>query len=99
MVTALSNLGKMVPAFWYRKEVGRRESLALSIGMFPRGEVGAAVLLVSLSYGINDLMLTVAVLSLTLNLICSGFFVLAVKHLVAPASAAGMIQPATGAQP
>jgi Kef-type K+ transport system membrane component KefB len=98
MVTALSNLGKMVPAFWYRKEAGGREALALSIGMFPRGEVGAAVLLVSLSYGINDLMLTVAVLSLTLNLICSGFFVLAVKHLVAPETAGGVIQPATRAQ-
>ena len=86
ILTALSNLGKMVPAFWYRNEAGGRECLALSIGMYPRGEVGAAVLLVSLSYGINDIMLTVAVLSLTLNLLGSGFFVLAVKRLVAPAA-------------
>jgi Kef-type K+ transport system membrane component KefB len=88
IVTALSNLGKMVPAFWYRKEAGARECLALSIGMYPRGEVGAAVLLVSLTYGINDLMLTVAVLSLALNLLSSGFFVLVVKHLVAPTKTA-----------
>ena len=84
IVTALSNVGKMFPAFCYRKEANRRESLALSIGMFPRGEVGAGVLVVSLSYGIGGPALMVAVLSLALNLLCSGLFVLAVKRLIIP---------------
>ncbi len=86
IVTALSNLGKMFPALCYRREASRRECLALSIGMWPRGEVGAGVLVISLSYGISGPVLTVAVLSLALNLVCSGLFVLAVKRLVAPAA-------------
>lgn len=84
IVTILANLGKMSPAFSYWREAGRRESLALSIGMWPRGEVGVGVLVVSLSYGISDPLLTVAALSLALNLLCSGLFVLAVKRLVTP---------------
>ncbi|MCL2640653.1 MAG: hypothetical protein FWD53_07405, partial [Phycisphaerales bacterium] len=40
-ITALSNLGKMFPAFCYRKEASLKERIALSVGMFPRGEVGA----------------------------------------------------------
>jgi hypothetical protein len=86
IVTALSNIGKMFPSVSYQREAGRRERLALSIGMFPRGEVGAGVLVVSLSYGIAGPALTVAVLALALNLLCSGLFVLAVKKLVAPSS-------------
>jgi Kef-type K+ transport system membrane component KefB len=84
VITALSNLGKMFPAFCYRREASRREALALSIGMCPRGEVGAGVLVVSLSYGISGPTLTVAVLSLALNLFCSGLFILAVKKLLVP---------------
>jgi Sodium/hydrogen exchanger family len=86
IVSALSNLGKMAPAFCYGREASRRERLALSIGMWPRGEVGAGVLVISLSHGISDTVLTVAVLSLALNLLCSGIFVLAVKKLIAPAA-------------
>ena len=43
-LTVLSNLGKMFPAFCYRREAHWRERLALAIGMWPRGEVGAGVL-------------------------------------------------------
>ncbi len=84
IITVLSNIGKMFPAIGYWKEAARRECLALSIGMFPRGEVGAGVLVVSLSYGVAGPMLTVAVLSLALNLLCSGLFVLAIRRLVVP---------------
>ncbi|HWQ90531.1 MAG TPA: sodium:proton antiporter [Clostridia bacterium] len=84
IITALSNLGKMFPAFCYRREAGRRERLALAIGMFPRGEVGAGMLVLALSYGVAGPALTVAVLSLALNLVCSGLFVLIIKWLVAP---------------
>ncbi len=84
IISALSNIGKMFPALCYRREASRKESLALAIGMFPRGEVGAGMLVLSLSYGIAGPALTVAVLSLALNLLCSGFFVLVIRRLVAP---------------
>jgi hypothetical protein len=84
MLTLISNLGKMFPAFCYRKEAHWRERLALSIGMWPRGEVGAGVLIISLSYGIGGPVVTVAMLSLALNLVLTGFFIYLVKQLTAP---------------
>jgi Kef-type K+ transport system membrane component KefB len=86
LITLLSNIGKMFPALCYRREASPRERLALGIGMFPRGEVGAGMLVLSLSYGIAGPPLTVAVLSLALNLLCSGLFVLVIKKLVPPES-------------
>jgi hypothetical protein len=83
-ISALANIGKMVPALCYRKEASRRERLALAIGMFPRGEVGASMLVVCVSFGIAGPALTVAVLSLALNLLWSGLFVLIIKSLIAP---------------
>ena len=83
LITVLSNVGKMFPAFCYRQEATVRERLALSVGMFPRGEVGAGVLVVSLSYGLAGTALTVAVLSLALNLLLTGVFIAAVKKLIA----------------
>lgn len=82
LITILSNLGKMFPFFCYRKEATIQERLALSIAMFPRGEVGAGVLVVSMSYGLGGTALTVAVLSLALNLLLTGVFILAVKKLI-----------------
>lgn len=84
MVTLLSNLGKMVPAFVYRNEAHWRERLAVAIGMWPRGEVGAGVLVISLSYGIGGPVVTVAMLSLALNLLLTGVFILFVKRLTQP---------------
>ena len=81
-ITLLSNLGKMFPAFCYRRQATLRERLAVSIAMWPRGEVGAGVLVISLSYGLAGPALTVAVLSLALNLVCTGLFIVAVKKLL-----------------
>lgn len=81
-VTILSNIGKMFPLFCYRNEATIRERLALSIAMFPRGEVGAGVLVVSMSYGLTGTALTVAVLSLALNLLLTGLFIIIVKKIV-----------------
>lgn len=81
-ITVISNLGKMFPLFCYRKEATVRERLALSIGMFPRGEVGAGVIIISLGYGIGGEALTIAMLSLTLNLLLTGGFILVVKYLL-----------------
>jgi hypothetical protein len=84
-ITLLSNLGKMMPAFCYRREAHWRERLGLAIGMWPRGEVGAGVLVLSLGYGIGGPIVTVAMLSLALNLVLTGVFVLIVKRLLAGA--------------
>jgi Kef-type K+ transport system membrane component KefB len=82
VVTVLSNLGKMFPALCYRREAPFKERLALAIGMWPRGEVGAGVLVVSISYGIGGPIVTVAALSLALNLVLTGGFIWLVKKLL-----------------
>jgi hypothetical protein len=82
LITVLSNLGKMFPTLVYRREASLRERLAISIGMCPRGEVGAGVLVVSLSYGISGPVVTVAVLSLALNLLLTGVFIVIIKRLL-----------------
>lgn len=82
-LTVLSNLGKMFPAFCYRREAHWRERLAVAIGMWPRGEVGAGVLVISLAYGIGGPIVTAAMLSLSLNLLLTGVFILMVKRLLA----------------
>lgn len=81
-VTLLANLGKMFPALCYRKEATLRERLAVSIGMWPRGEVGAGVLVISVGYGIGGPVLTVAALSLAVNLLLTGVFILMVRKLL-----------------
>jgi hypothetical protein len=55
----------------------------VAIGMWPRGEVGAGVLVLSLSYGIGGPIVTVAMLSLALNLALTGVFIVIVKRLIA----------------
>jgi Kef-type K+ transport system membrane component KefB len=84
-ITALANLGKMFPLFVYRKEAHWKERLAICIGMWPRGEVGAGVLIISLGYGIGGAMVTVAALSLALNILLTGLFIVIVKRLLASA--------------
>ena len=83
IVTFIANLGKLFPLFCYRKEAHWKERLALSIGMFPRGEVGAGVLVISMSYGIGGVVILVAMLSLTLNLLLTGFYIVIVKKILA----------------
>lgn len=81
IITVIANLGKMFPLFTYRKEAHWRERLALTIGMWPRGEVGAGVLVISLSYGISGPIVTIAMLSLALNLLLTGIFIYFAKML------------------
>jgi len=83
IITLLANLGKMFPLFVYRKEAHWKERLAICVGMWPRGEVGAGVLIVSVGYGIGGDMVTVAALSLALNLLLTGVFIWIVKRLLA----------------
>lgn len=80
-VSVLSNVGKLVPMLFYRNH-SIRERLALSIGMFTRGEVGAGVIFIALGYSIGGAALLISVLTLVLNLILTGGFVLIVKRLI-----------------
>jgi Kef-type K+ transport system membrane component KefB len=82
VLTLLSNLGKMFPAFCYRREVHWRHRLAVAVGMWPRGEVGAGVLVLSLSDGIGGPIVTVVMLSPALNLALRGVFILVVRKLI-----------------
>ncbi|HEY2811236.1 MAG TPA: cation:proton antiporter [Rhabdochlamydiaceae bacterium] len=74
-LTCLANLGKIFPAFCYKKEASPRERWALSIAMWPRGEVGAGILIISAKYGIPHFVVEMAQLSLALNLALTGFFI------------------------
>jgi Kef-type K+ transport system membrane component KefB len=78
----LSNLGKCYASFCYKKEASIRERIAVSIAMFPRGEVGAGVLLVSIGYGMTGLPVTLAALSLALNLVLTGLFIFTIKKII-----------------
>jgi hypothetical protein len=90
-LTFLMNVGKCVPLATYRNEATPKERVALSLGMFPRGEVGIGVLLVSLEIfhqtgsleapGIRE-SISLAGLSLALNLSLTGVFILAVIKLL-----------------
>ena len=80
VVSLLSNVGKLFPVFFYRdRKLSVR--LALSIGMFTRGEVGAGVIFIALGYNLGGPALVISVLTIVLNLILTGIFVLWVKKL------------------
>ena len=80
IVSLLSNVGKLFPVFFYRDRK-LSERLALSIGMFTRGEVGAGVIFIALGYNLGGPALIISVLTIVLNLILTGIFVLWVKRL------------------
>ncbi len=81
-LTVLSNLGKLYPMFCYKNEVSLRERSALSIAMWPRGEVGAGIIIISMHYGVPSLVLQLAQLSLALNLVLTGGFIYLVIYLL-----------------
>ena len=80
VVSLLSNIGKLFPVFFYRHR-RKRERLALSIGMFTRGEVGAGVIFIALGYNLGGPALAISVLAIVLNLILTGLFIIWVKKL------------------
>lgn len=69
-----------MPVFFYRDRQ-LSERLALSVGMFTRGEVGAGVIFIALGYSLGGPALIISVLTLVLNLILTGGFVVWVKRL------------------
>ena len=88
VVSIIMILGKMFPIFVYRDEVNFSTRLALSLGMCPRGEVGAGVIVISLTFGIGGDAITIAVICLALNLMASSLFIMSVK-LLAPLEPTG----------
>jgi len=80
VVSLLSNIGKLMPLAFYRDRKFS-ERLALSIGMFTRGEVGAGVIFIAISYNLGGSLLLISVLTIVLNLILTGGFVMLVKKL------------------
>ena len=80
MVTLISNIGKLFPLAFYRdRKLGER--LAVSIGMFTRGEVGAGVLFIAIGYHMSGVLLIISVLAMCLNLLFTGFFIGYAKKL------------------
>ena len=80
IVTLVSNIGKLFPLFFY-KDRKIAERLAISIGMFARGEVGAGVLFIAIGYQIGGVLLVVSVLAMCLNLLLTGIFITYAKKL------------------
>ena len=80
VVSLLSNIGKLMPLAFYRDRKFS-ERLALSIGMFTRGEVGAGVIFIAISYNLGGPLLLISVLTIVLNLILTGGFVILVNKL------------------
>jgi len=81
MVTLLSNIGKMYVLFNYHEEATFRERLAVGVGMLPRGEVKAGILVMAIGLGFSGEIVTIAMASLVLNLILTGIFIAIVKKL------------------
>lgn len=81
MVSLLMIVGKMFPCCVYRDEADFKTRFALSLGMCPRGEVGAGVIVISLAFGIEGDAISIAVIALAVNLILSSLFILGVKSL------------------
>jgi Kef-type K+ transport system membrane component KefB len=84
VLTFLSNLGKMFPLFCYQKSASWKDRLALSLGMCPRGEVGAGVIILALGLvtHIDRSLIVAAMLSLALNLILTGPFIMIIQKLL-----------------
>merc|ERR1711870_7310 len=82
MVSILMVIGKMFPTFCYRDEADIKARFALSLGMCPRGEVGASIIVISIDLGVKGPAVVVAMGALAVNLVMSGGFIAAVKFLL-----------------
>jgi Kef-type K+ transport system membrane component KefB len=90
IVSLLMVIGKMFPAVCYRDEASWMERLALCMGMCPRGEVGASIIVISLELGVEGPAVVISMCALVINLVLSGGFIGSVKLLLKQvATAAG----------
>jgi len=95
MVSFLMILGKMFPIFCYRDEAPLMHRLALCLGMCPRGEVGASIVVISLEMGVSGPAIIISMCALVINLVMSGGFIAMVKLLLRTDQAAdnGKVAP------
>merc|ERR1712187_566734 len=82
VVSILMVLGKMFPIFCYRDEADFATRLAVCLGMCPRGEVGASIIVISLELGVEGPAIIISIFCLVINLVMSGGFICAVKVLL-----------------
>jgi len=94
----LMNLGKLFPAFVYSKEVGRSTRIALAVGMMPRGEVCAGIIVNAIALGVQGAAVTIAVLCLAVNMMCVSGFIFIVKKL-AGSEKPVLFEQQSGSQP
>jgi hypothetical protein len=92
IVTFISNVGKLFPMFFYRDRT-LSERLAVSIGMFTRGEVGAGVLFIAIGYHLGGVLLVVSVLAMSLNLLLTGIFISFAKRLAIASAKESIAKP------
>ena len=92
IVTFISNVGKLFPMFFYRDRT-LSERLAVSIGMFTRGEVGAGVLFIAIGYHLGGVLLVVSVLAMSLNLLLTGIFISFAKRLAMASAKESIAKP------
>jgi len=86
MVTVFMTIGKMFPLLCYSDEADFSSRFALCMGMCPRGEVGAGVIVIALKMGISGPAVPLAVASLALNLMLSTGFVTSAQRWAKPVS-------------
>jgi Kef-type K+ transport system membrane component KefB len=82
LITLISNFFKCATLFFYKDEASFKERLAVSVAMFPRGEVGAAVIALSIGLGLPAGPILLATASLAFNLCLTGVFIYIVKRLI-----------------
>merc|ERR1719188_1256485 len=82
MVSLLMVIGKMFPVVCYRDEAAWKERVALCMGMCPRGEVGASIIVISLELGVEGPAVIISMCALVINLVLSGGFIGSVKLLL-----------------
>jgi Kef-type K+ transport system membrane component KefB len=83
-VTVFMTVGKMFPLFCYSDEADFSSRFALCMGMCPRGEVGAGVIVIALKMGIKGPAVPLAVASLAFNLMLSTGFVTSAQRWAKP---------------
>lgn len=83
VITVLAIIGKLVGCGLAALELGKREALAIGIGMIPRGEVGLVVAAIGLSRGIigNDIYGVVVFMCILTTLITPPLLRMALKKL------------------
>jgi len=84
VVTVFMTIGKMVPLLCYSDEADFSSRFALCMGMCPRGEVGAGVIVIAVKMGITGPAVPLSVASLALNLMLSTGFVTSAQRWAKP---------------